>query len=201
MNSSKSPTMNLQVVSFQRCRCTFHQHQWWVKLQLALHILLLTILQLYRLSPPLPTPVSNSSCLFTRCQPLYASCWTILLYFSGYCPVRLKRFLCLFFMYSVQFSRSVVSDSLRPHGLQHARLPCPSPTPGACSNSCPLNRWCHQTISSSVIPFSCLQSIPHQGLFQWVKKYWKPITVQCYTANWFSWVPRLTLSDLPTNWT
>ena len=102
MNSSKSPTMNLQVVSFQRCRCTFHQHQWWVKLQLALHILLLTILQLYHLSPPLPTSVSNSSCLFTRCQPLYVSYWTILLYFSGYCTVRLKRFLCLFFMYSVQ---------------------------------------------------------------------------------------------------
>ena len=101
MNSSKSPTMNLQVVSFQRRKYTFHQHQEWVKLQLALRILLLMILQLYHLSPPLPTPVSNSSCLFTRCQPLYASCWTILLYFSGYCTVRLKRFLCLFFMYSV----------------------------------------------------------------------------------------------------
>ena len=58
----------------------------------------------------------------------------------------------------IQFSCSVVSDSLRPHGLQHARLPCPSPTPGACSNSCPLSRWCHPTISSSVVPFSsCLQ--------------------------------------------
>ena len=53
---------------------------------------------------------------------------------------------------SVQFSHLVVSDSLRPHGLQHARCPCPSPTPGACSNSCPLNWWCHSTISSSVIP-------------------------------------------------
>ena len=50
---------------------------------------------------------------------------------------------------SVQFSRSVVSDSLRPHGLQHARPPCPSPTPGVYSNSCPLSRWCHPTISSS----------------------------------------------------
>ena len=53
-----------------------------------------------------------------------------------------------------QFSCSVVSDSLWPHGLQHARLPCPSPTPGACSNSCPRSRWCHPTISSSVVPFS-----------------------------------------------
>ena len=62
---------------------------------------------------------------------------------------------------SVQFSRSVVSDSLLPHGLQHARLPCPSPTPGACSNSCPSSRWCHPTILTSVVPFSsCLQSFP-----------------------------------------
>ena len=55
---------------------------------------------------------------------------------------------------SVQFSRSVISNFLRPHGLQHPRLLCPSPTPRACSNSCPLSQWCHPTISSSVIPFS-----------------------------------------------
>ena len=62
---------------------------------------------------------------------------------------------------SVQFSHSVVSDSLWPHRLQHTRLPCPSPNPGACSNSCPSSRWCHPTISSSVIPVSsCLQSFP-----------------------------------------
>ena len=61
---------------------------------------------------------------------------------------------------------SVLSSSLRPHGLQHARLPCPSPSPGACSNSCPLSRWCHSTISSSVVPFSsCLQSFPEPGSF------------------------------------
>ena len=57
---------------------------------------------------------------------------------------------------SVQFSCSVVSDSLRPHGLQHTRLPCPSLAPGAFSNSCPSSRWCHPTISSSVVPFSTL---------------------------------------------
>ena len=67
---------------------------------------------------------------------------------------------------SVQFSCSVVSDSLQPHGLQHTRLPCPSPTPGAYSNSCPLSQWCHPTISSSVIPFSsCLHSFPASGSF------------------------------------
>ena len=69
---------------------------------------------------------------------------------------------------SLQFSHSVVSDSLRPHGLQHARFPCPSPTPGACSNSCPSSWWCHPTISSSVVPFSCCLLSKHQGLFQWV---------------------------------
>ena len=68
---------------------------------------------------------------------------------------------------SVQFSRSVVSDSLQPHGLQHATLPCASQTPGAYSNSCPLSRWFHPTISSSVVPFSsCLQYFPTSGSFQ-----------------------------------
>ena len=67
---------------------------------------------------------------------------------------------------SVQFSHSVVSNSLRLHGLQHARPPCPSPTPGVYSNSCPLSWWCHPTISSSVFPFSsCLQSFQASGSF------------------------------------
>ena len=67
---------------------------------------------------------------------------------------------------SVQFSHSVMSDSLRPHGLQHARLCCPLPTSGACSNLCPSSWWCHLTISSSVVPFfSCLQSFPASGSF------------------------------------
>jgi len=68
---------------------------------------------------------------------------------------------------SVQFSRSVVSDSLWPHGLQHARPPCPSPTPGDHLKSCPLSWWCHPTILSSVVPFSsCLQSFPESESFQ-----------------------------------
>ena len=67
---------------------------------------------------------------------------------------------------SVHFSCSVVNDSLRPHKAQHVRPPCPSPTPGACSNSCPLSWWCHPTISPSVIPFSSrLQSFPTSGSF------------------------------------
>ena len=67
---------------------------------------------------------------------------------------------------SVHFSRAVMSDSLWPHGLQHASLPCPSLSPGVCSNSCPLSWWCHPTSSSSVVPFSsCLQCFPASGSF------------------------------------
>ena len=67
----------------------------------------------------------------------------------------------------IQFSHSVVSESLRPHELQHARPPCPSPTPGVHPNSFPFSRWCHPTISSSVLPFSsCPQSFPASGSFQ-----------------------------------
>ena len=81
--------------------------------------------------------------------------------------------------HTVQFSRSVMSDSLWPHGLKHARPPCPSPTPRVYSSSCPLSRWCHPTISSSVVPFSsCPQSFPacrcfpvSQFFIRW-PKYW-----------------------------
>ena len=67
---------------------------------------------------------------------------------------------------SVQFSRSGVSDSVQPHGPQHARPPCSSPTPGVYPSSCPLSQWCHPTISSSVVPFSsCPQSFPASGSF------------------------------------
>ena len=71
-------------------------------------------------------------------------------------PCSIKQVLIsnLFYKYSARFSRSVVSDSLRSHGLEHARPPCPSPTPGVYSNSCASSRWCHPTITSSVVPFS-----------------------------------------------
>ena len=89
--------------------------------------------------------------------------------YLGKNTVNCHDFICCLFkgsVQSVQFSCSVVSYSLQPHGLQHARLPCPSPTPGAYSNSCPSHRWCHPTISSSVIPFSSLlQSFPASGSF------------------------------------
>ena len=90
-----------------------------------------------------------------------AECWRIDA-FELWCWRRLLRIPWI----SVKFS-SVVSDSLWPHGLQHTRLSCP-PSPRACSNSCPLKRWYHPTISPSVDPFSYLQYFPEQGLFQWV---------------------------------
>ena len=79
-------------------------------------------------------------------------------------PISPLRKLCVPFS---QFSCSVMSNSLQPHGLQHARLPCPSPNPRAYSNSCPSSQWCNPTISSSVVPFSShLQSFTASGSFQ-----------------------------------
>ena len=78
----------------------------------------------------------------------------------------LKKTSLFKFLNVLLFSHSVMSNSLKPHGLQLTSLPCPSPTPRACSNSCPLSRWCHPTISSSITPFSsCLQSFPASGSF------------------------------------
>ena len=92
---------------------------------------------------------------------------------------------------SVQFSHSVMSDYLQPHWLQHARLPCPSPTPRACSNSCPWSQWCHPTISSSIIPFSSyLQYFPASGSFQ---------MSQFFTSNGQSSGVSASASVLPMN--
>ena len=97
---------------------------------------------------------------------------------------------------SVQFSRSVVSDSLQPHELQHTRPPCLSPTPGVYPNSCPLSQWCHPAISFSVIPFSsCSNPSQHQGLFQWVNsshEVAKVLEFQLQQQS-FQWTPRTDL--------
>ena len=96
----------------------------------------------------------------------------ILLYLKGNCKSQkgslyFSSSIVLSIIHSVQFSCSVVSDSLWPYGLQHARPPCPSPTSGVYANSCPLSRWCHPSISSSVVPFSSHpQSFPASGSFQ-----------------------------------
>ena len=93
---------------------------------------------------------------------------------------------------SVQFSRSFASDSLRHHESQHARPPCPSPTPGVYSNSCPSSRWCHPAISSSVVPFSsCPQSLQHQGIFQWVNSSHEVANVLEFQLQHqsFQWTP------------
>ena len=112
-------------------------------------------LQHTRLPCPSPTPGAYSNSCPSRwwCHPTISSS---VVPFLG----------CLW--WPVQFSHSVMSNSLWLHGLQHARLPCPSPTPGTYSNSCPSSWWCHPTVSSSVIPFSHLQCFPASGSFQWI---------------------------------
>ena len=103
-----------------------------------------------------------------------------------------------------QFSSSVMYKSFRLHGLQHAKLPCPSPTPRACSNSHPMSQWCHPTISSSVVPFSsCLRSFPASGSFQMSQFFASggqsigvsasasvvPMNIQhWFTSGWTGWI-------------
>ena len=102
---------------------------------------------------------------------------------------------------SVHFSHSVVCNSLWLHGLQYARLPCPSPTPGAYSNSCPSCRWCHPTISSSVVPFSSrLQPLQHQGLFKWVSSSHQVVKVFGVSAS-TSILPMNIQDWFPLGWT
>ena len=119
----------------------------------------------------------------------------------------MTHLLVLMTRHSVQFSCSLMSDSLRPHGLQHARPPCPSPTPWVYSNSCPLSWWCHPTISSSVIPFSShLQSFPASGSFQMSQFFASgsqnigvsasasvlPLNIQnWFPLGWTGWIPLL----------
>ena len=102
--------------------------------------------------------------------------------------------------YSVQFSCSVVSDFLRPHELQHARPPCPSPTPRVYSSSCRWSRWCHPAISSSVVPSPPAPNpSQHQGLFQWVNsshEVAKVLEGQLQHQS-FQWTPR---TELQTGW-
>ena len=105
------------------------------------------------------------------------------------------------FLSSVQFSRSVVSDSLRPHESQHTRPPCPSPTPGVHSDSRPLSQWCHPAISSSVIPFSsCPQSLPASESFPMSQLFaWGgQITGVSALA---SFLPKKSQGSSPSEWT
>ena len=104
---------------------------------------------------------------------------------------RTKSGASISFPSSVQFSHSVMSDFSWASGLQHARLPCPSPTPRACSNSCSLSQWCHPTILSSVVPFSsCLQSFLASGSF---------LMSQLFTSGYQSTGASVSASVLPMN--
>ena len=94
-------------------------------------------------------------------------------------------------LFSIQFSHSVMSSSLRPHGLQNAELLCPSSTPGTCSNWCPSSGWCHPTISSSVVPFSShLQSFPASGSCPLIQFFALEFQLQHQS---FQWTPRTDL--------
>ena len=123
---------------------------------------------------------------------------------SKICYVESPVFFGLFpFLTIGQFTHSVVSNSLRPHPLQHTRLPCPPPTPGAYSNSCPSSRWCHPTISFSVIPFSShLQSFPVSGSLPMSQLFTSggqsigasalasvlPMNIQDWSLGWTGWI-------------
>ena len=130
------------------------------------------------LSPPQP-------------QPLW------LLFFQSYVPTFQYLFVCLS---SVHFSCSVMSDSLQPHGLQHTRPPCLSPTPRAYSNSCPSSQWCHPTISSSVIPFFCLQSFSASGSFQ-MSQFFTSGGQSIGVSAWASALPMNIQAWFPLGWT
>ena len=120
---------------------------------------------------PLPYPKLPLSPWVTGNGPLMASPWCLfpspsILQTASRMYFQIPNLIISILCFSVQFNHSVVSNSLRSHGLQQTRPPCPSPTPGACSNSCPLSQWCHPTISSSVVlSSSYLQSFPVSGPF------------------------------------
>ena len=133
-------------------------------------------------------PHSSSMTLFVTVCPCF-------------CPHQTFLYKCYPQFSFVQFSCSVVSNSLRPHGLQYARLPCPSPTPGAYSNSCPLSQWCHPTISSSFIPFSFhLQSFPVSGSFP-KSQFFAPCGQSIGISASASVLPMNILDWFPLGWT
>ena len=114
------------------------------------------------------------------------------------------KIICFYFFnylfYSVQFSCSVVSDSLQPHESQHARPPCPSPTLRVHPNTCPLSQWCHPTILSSVVSSSCPQSFPASGSFQMSQLFaWGSQSIG--VSAWTSVFPMNTQDWSPLGWT
>ena len=139
-------------------------------------------------SPGLLRPASHLTAADVHSQ--LPKCWrmSMKVFYKGF-----KQTSICTMGYSVQFSHSVVSDSLWPYGLQHVRPPCPSPTPGVYSNSCPLSQWCHPTVSSSVIPSPpALNLSQHQDLFQWVSSSHQVVKVLEFQLQHqsFQWIFR-----------
>ena len=142
----------------------------------------------------------------TNCKDIYSPMFTATLFTTAKiwkqpnCPSTEKWIKKMWYRYtvdySVQFSRSVVSDSLGPHGLQHARPPCPSSTPGVCSNSCPLSQWCIQP-SHPLLPPSppSLSLFQHQHLFKWVSSSHQVAKILEFQLQHksFQWTPRADL--------
>ena len=129
--------------------------------------------------------------------------WCTKIFYWAEPPSGRTEYVCVCVCVFFQFSRSVLFDSLWPHGRQHARLPCPSPTPGVYLDSCPLSRWCHPTISSSVVPFSSrLQSFPASGAFpvsQFFATGGQSIGVFKFSFNFSALVAQM-VKNPPTMW-
>ena len=133
---------------------------------------------------------SASSALLIQHRPGLLWYWMVSLHVCDSEKILLKYLFHLWIWFS-SVQSIIMPDSLWPHGLQHTRLPCLSPTPRACSNSYPLSRWCHPTISSSVISFSsCLQSFPASGSFlksQFFASGWQVIGAST-SAQSYQWI-------------
>ena len=128
--------------------------------------------------------------------------WTVYIWMDKEDVVHIYRWNTSVQFSSVQFSRSVVSDSLRPHEPQHTRLPCPSPTPGVHSDSCPSSRWCHPAISSSVVPFSsCPQSLPVSESFPIMSQLFALVGQSIGVSASTSVLPKNTQDGSPLGWT
>ena len=137
------------------------------------------------------------TCVYTSNLHNFIVYYTYITYIVYYIYIYLRLLKITLVPYLMaQFSYSVMSNFLQPHGLQHTRLPCPSPTPGVHSNSCPSSWWYHPTISSSVVPFSSyLQSFPASGFFQEVSSLHQVAKVLEFQLQHqsFQWRPRTDL--------
>ena len=186
---------NLQVTIFQTCEHVFHQHHTWAKLQLALCLLLLTILQLYHLPARLPVPISNSPC-----QPLYTSCCTILLCFSRYCTAWLKMFHCFcmfaFFMYYLYYCKPTTAAAKSLQSCPTLCDPIDSSPPGSAVPGILQARtleWVAISFSNAGKWKVRVKSLSHFRLFAtpWTAAYQAPPSTGFSRQEYWSRVPNI----------